>query len=115
MLRKAIQKYPKGTSQRWEVVSSYIGTNRTVDEILKAIKTVLLQKPDSSKAFGSFLEKRKVSNVVISSPLSRRDDSIIEPSIEPDSSNPSQSGVSIIEKTKGVEKSSVKLSGCCED
>lgn len=75
LLRKAVQKYPKGTAQRWEVVSSYIGTDRSVEEILKAIKTVLLQKPDSSKAFDSFLEKRKVGNVVIASPLSTRDES----------------------------------------
>lgn len=74
LLRKAVQKYPKGTPQRWEVVSSYIGTDRSVEEILKAIKTVLLQKPDSSKAFDSFLEKRKAGNVVIASPLSTRDE-----------------------------------------
>ncbi|MCO5577933.1 hypothetical protein L7F22_031769 [Adiantum nelumboides] len=74
LLRKAMQKYPKGTAQRWEVVSSYIGTNRSVEEILKAIKTVLLQKPDSAKAFDSFLEKRKASNVFIASPLSTRDE-----------------------------------------
>ena len=74
LLRKAVMKYPKGTSQRWEVVSTYIGTNRTVEEILKAVKTVLLQKPDSSKAFDSFLQKRKVGNTVIDSPLSTRED-----------------------------------------
>jgi DnaJ family protein C protein 2 len=56
------------------VVSTYIGTNRTVEEILKAVKTVLLQKPDSSKAFDSFLQKRKVGNTVIDSPLSTRED-----------------------------------------
>lgn len=74
LLRKAVAKYPKGTSQRWEVVSNYIGTNRTVEEILKGVKTVLLQKPDSSKAFDSFLQKRKVGNTVIDSPLSTRED-----------------------------------------
>ncbi|KAL4570368.1 hypothetical protein LXL04_026020 [Taraxacum kok-saghyz] len=73
MLRKGIQKFPKGTSRRWEVISDYIGTNRGVDEILKATKTVLLQKPDSSKAFDSFLEKRK-SGPVISSPLSTKEE-----------------------------------------
>ncbi|KAJ3668986.1 hypothetical protein LUZ60_010936 [Juncus effusus] len=71
MLRKGMQKYPKGTSRRWEVISDYIGTNRSVDEILKATKTVLLQKPDSDKAFDSFLEKRKPAPV-IASPLSTR-------------------------------------------
>ncbi|KAJ4767192.1 DnaJ subfamily C member 2 [Rhynchospora pubera] len=71
MLRKGVQKYPKGTSRRWEVISEYIGTGRSVDEILKATKTVLLQKPDSGKAFDSFLEKRKPAQT-IASPLSTR-------------------------------------------
>ncbi|KAL8238927.1 hypothetical protein R6Q59_015494 [Mikania micrantha] len=61
LLRKGIVKYPKGTSRRWKVISEYIGTGRSVEEILKATKTVLLQKPDSAKAFDSFLEKRKPS------------------------------------------------------
>ncbi|XP_008811954.2 dnaJ homolog subfamily C member 2-like [Phoenix dactylifera] len=75
MLRKGMQKYPKGTSRRWEVISDYIGTGRSVEEILKATKTILLQKPDSFKAFDSFLEKRKPA-LAISSPLTTR--------IEPD-------------------------------
>ncbi|CAN8259749.1 unnamed protein product [Cochlearia groenlandica] len=73
MLRKGIIKYPKGTSRRWEVISEYIGTARSVEEILKATKTVLLQKPDSAKAFDSFLEKRKPS-ASIASPLSTREE-----------------------------------------
>lgn len=73
LLRKGIVKYPKGTSRRWEVISEYIGTGRSVEEILKATKTVLLQKPDSSKAFDSFLEKRKPA-VSISSPLTTREE-----------------------------------------
>ncbi|CAN4108525.1 unnamed protein product [Withania somnifera] len=71
LLRKGMLKYPKGTSRRWEVISEYIGTARTVEEILKATKTVLLQKPDSAKAFDSFLEKRK-PGAAIASPLSTR-------------------------------------------
>ncbi|EOA20121.1 hypothetical protein CARUB_v10000399mg [Capsella rubella] len=73
MLRKGITKFPKGTSQRWEVISEYIGTGRSVDEILKATKTVLLHKPDSAKAFDSFLEKRKPA-ASIASPLSTREE-----------------------------------------
>ncbi|XP_076942915.1 uncharacterized protein LOC143612951 [Bidens hawaiensis] len=73
LLRKGIVKYPKGTSRRWEVISEYIGTGRSIEEILKATKTVLLQKPDSAKAFDSFLEKRKPT-VAISSPLTTRED-----------------------------------------
>lgn len=75
LLRKAVAKYPKGTSQRWEVVSNYVGTGRSVDEILRAVKNVLSQKPDSAKAFDSFLLKRKTAAVAIDSPLSTRDDS----------------------------------------
>ncbi|KAK4769065.1 hypothetical protein SAY86_027215 [Trapa natans] len=73
MLRKGMQKYPKGTSRRWEVISEYMGTGRTVEEILKATKTVLLQKPDSAKAFDSFLEKRKPTQTIVS-PLTTREE-----------------------------------------
>ncbi|KAK7302343.1 hypothetical protein RJT34_13230 [Clitoria ternatea] len=73
LLRKGMQKYPKGTSRRWEVISEYIGTGRSVEEIMKATKTVLLQKPDSSKAFDAFLEKRKPAQS-IESPLTTREE-----------------------------------------
>ncbi|XP_054803477.1 uncharacterized protein LOC129306776 [Prosopis cineraria] len=71
LLRKGMVKYPKGTSRRWEVISEYIGTGRSVEEIMKATKTVLLQKPDSSKSFDAFLEKRKPAQS-IASPLTTR-------------------------------------------
>ncbi|XP_045803198.1 dnaJ homolog subfamily C member 2-like [Trifolium pratense] len=74
LLRKGVQKFPKGTSRRWEVVSEYIGTGRSVEEILKATKTVLLQKPDTAKAFDTFLEKRKPAAQSIESPLSTREE-----------------------------------------
>ncbi|XP_071702564.1 uncharacterized protein [Rutidosis leptorrhynchoides] len=74
LLRKGVKKYPKGTSRRWEVISDYIGTGRSVDEILKATKTELLQKPDPTKAFDSFLEKKKPGQS-ISSPLTTREES----------------------------------------
>lgn len=73
LLRKGMQKYPKGTSRRWEVISEYVGTGRSVEEILKATKTILLQKPDSAKAFVSFLEKRKPVQS-IASPLTTKEE-----------------------------------------
>ncbi|KAG9151809.1 hypothetical protein Leryth_002092 [Lithospermum erythrorhizon] len=73
LLKKGVLKYPKGTSRRWEVISEFIGSGRSVEEILKATKTVLLQKPDSNKAFDSFLEKRKTT-ATIASPLSTREE-----------------------------------------
>ncbi|KAL9255474.1 DnaJ homolog subfamily C member 2-like protein [Drosera capensis] len=59
LLRKGVDKYPKETSGRWEVISAYVGTGRSVEEILMAMKTVLLQEPDPDKAFDSVLEKAK--------------------------------------------------------
>ncbi|KAF5448651.1 hypothetical protein F2P56_029161 [Juglans regia] len=73
LLKKGMQKYPKGISRRWEVISEYIGTGRSVEEILKATKIVLLQKPDAAKAFDSFLEKRKPAQS-IASPLTTREE-----------------------------------------
>lgn len=64
LLRKGIKKFPKGTPRRWEAVSDYIGSGRSVEEVLKAMKTDVLKKPDDSKAFDSFLEKRKPSNPI---------------------------------------------------
>ncbi|MCL7022828.1 hypothetical protein MKW94_028677 [Papaver nudicaule] len=99
LLRKGIQKYPKGTSRRWEVISEYIGTGRSVDEILKATKTVLLQKPDSAKAFDSFLEKRK-PGPSIASPLTTRRES--EGIVSSPANGPEANGY----KTVSPEKSS---------
>ncbi|XP_057545435.1 uncharacterized protein LOC130824442 [Amaranthus tricolor] len=102
LLRKGMQKYPKGTSRRWEVISEYIGTGRSVEEILKATKTVLLQKPDNSRAFDSFLEKRKPA-ASIASPLSSREEvqhvsgvngSDPSPTSAPDSTNATSSSSS---------------------
>ncbi|CAN1825207.1 DnaJ homolog subfamily C member 2 [Linum perenne] len=95
LLRKGMQKFPKGTSRRWEVISDYIGTGRSVEEIIKATKTVLLQKPDSAKAFDSFLEKRKPA-VSIASPLSTREEvGLVNPQVSEDTAakvdNPEES------------------------
>ncbi|XP_042514552.1 dnaJ homolog subfamily C member 2-like isoform X2 [Macadamia integrifolia] len=86
LLRKGMQKYPKGTSLRWEVIADYIGTGRSVEEILKVTKTVLLQRPDSSKAFDSFLEKRKPPQT-IASPLDRRQEADVPEKVVPEMVN----------------------------
>ncbi|KAF8403565.1 hypothetical protein HHK36_011669 [Tetracentron sinense] len=99
MLRKGMQKYPKGTSRRWEVISEYIGTGRSVEEILKATKTVLLQKPDSTKAFDSFLEKRKPAPTIQSPLTTRQESGVTTPADGPENNvmkmdNPEQSSSS---------------------
>ncbi|XP_042491940.1 transcription factor MAMYB-like [Macadamia integrifolia] len=86
LVRKVMQKYPKGTSLRWEVIADYIGTGRSVEEILKVTKTVLLQRPDSSKAFDSFLEKRKPPQT-IASPLDRRQEADVPEKVVPEMVN----------------------------
>lgn len=90
LLRKGINKYPKGTSRRWEVVSEYMGTGRSVQEILKATKTVLLQKPDSSKAFDSFLEKRKPAQPIASPLTTRAESDGVPASGKPEETSPSE-------------------------
>ncbi|MFS7923316.1 putative transcription factor MYB/SANT family [Helianthus anomalus] len=103
LLRKGIAKYPKGTSRRWEVISEYIGTGRSVEEILKATKTVLLQKPDSTKAFDSFLEKRKPA-VTISSPLTTREEVVGVSSTSTSTSTPTRPGVTQPKPSQDVDK-----------
>ncbi|GJP54431.1 hypothetical protein CLOM_g13516 [Closterium sp. NIES-68] len=73
LLRKAVGKFPKGTGQRWEVIGQYLGTGRSAEEVVRATKTVLLQKPDDTKAFDSFLQRRK-NPKDIASPLSTREE-----------------------------------------
>ncbi|KAJ0802445.1 putative transcription factor MYB family [Helianthus annuus] len=103
LLRKGIAKYPKGTSRRWEVISEYIGTGRSVEEILKATKTVLLQKPDSAKAFDSFLEKRKPA-VTISSPLTTREEVVGVSSTSTSKSTPTRPDVTQPKPSQDVDK-----------
>lgn len=109
LLRKGMLKFPKGTSRRWEVISEYIGTGRSVEEILKATKTVLLQKPDSAKAFDSFLEKRKPAPMIVSplttreevkgTPIKMDESQSPAPDNLPESSNPSASSLSSDDST----------------
>ncbi|KAJ0802611.1 putative transcription factor MYB-related family [Helianthus annuus] len=103
LLRKGIAKYPKGTSRRWEVIFKYIGMGRSVEEILKATKTVLLQKPDSAKAFESFLEKRKPA-VSISSPLSTREEVVGVSSTSTSKSTPTRPDVTQPKPSQDVDK-----------
>lgn len=55
-----------------EVIYEYINTARSVEDILKATKIVLLLKCDFAKAFDSLLEKRIGQS--IASPLSTREE-----------------------------------------
>ncbi|KAK9944586.1 hypothetical protein M0R45_010147 [Rubus argutus] len=64
LLRKGMLKFPKGTSRRWEVVSEFIGTGRSVEEILKATKTVLLQNLILAKLLILFLKKGNLHHLL---------------------------------------------------
>lgn len=111
LLRKGMQKYPKGTSRRWEVISEYIGTGRSVEEILKATKTVLLQKPDASKAFDSFLEKRKTA-ASIASPLSTREEVQVASSANgPDAGTEGTDSVNSSSSSRGNQSDAAAAAG----
>ncbi|KAI3828667.1 hypothetical protein L1987_02775 [Smallanthus sonchifolius] len=114
LLRKGIVKYPKGTSRRWEVISEYIGTGRSVEEILKATKTVLLQKPDSAKAFDSFLEKRKPT-VTISSPLTTREEVVGAPSTATPVSAPAPTQPNVVPPKLSQDADKVEPVGSSSD
>lgn len=54
MLRKALDKFPPGTSKRWEAVQAYVRT-RSVEEILDMVKHGL--KAGGSGAAGVLLPR----------------------------------------------------------
>ncbi|GBG67891.1 hypothetical protein CBR_g1010 [Chara braunii] len=64
LLAKGLKKFPKGTARRWEVIGNYLG-GRSVEEVLKMMKELAAAKPDDSRSFEHFLQKRKPSNRVI--------------------------------------------------
>jgi DnaJ homolog subfamily C member 2 len=72
MLRKALDKFPPGTSKRWEVVQSYVRT-RTVDEILDMVKHGLKKYASASMQQGSYsiIRKRQGNTEIKSEATSR--------------------------------------------
>jgi DnaJ family protein C protein 2 len=73
LLRKAMDKFPAGTSRRWEQVQAYVRT-RTVDEILDMAKHGLKSAKYTAPAQDSVqIAKKRQANTVIKSEATTRD------------------------------------------
>jgi DnaJ family protein C protein 2 len=75
MLKKAIDKFPPGTSRRWEQVQLYMRT-RTVPEILDMVKYGLMTGKYSNSASDRLqIAKKREENTVIHSAATQRTES----------------------------------------
>ncbi|GAB4822471.1 hypothetical protein N2152v2_009517 [Parachlorella kessleri] len=73
MLRKALDKFPPGTSKRWEQVQGYVRT-RTVEEVLDMVKHGLKAGKYVTPQQESFVvTKKRQANTVIRSAADSRD------------------------------------------
>ncbi|KAH7615639.1 hypothetical protein Ndes2526B_g09614 [Nannochloris sp. 'desiccata'] len=73
LLKKAIDKFPAGTSRRWEQVQAYVRT-RTVEEILDMAKHGLKSAKYTAPAQDSVqIAKKRQANTVIKSEATTRD------------------------------------------
>lgn len=74
LLKKLIVKHPRGTLRRWDVIAEALGGKHNVDSVVKMSKALGQKKVGGVDAYSRFLSQRKVADVSIASPLSRRDD-----------------------------------------
>lgn len=75
MLKKAIDKFPPGTSRRWEQVQLYMRT-RTVPEILDMVKYGLMTGKYTSSASDRLqIAKKREENTIIQSAATQRTES----------------------------------------
>lgn len=78
LLRKAMDKFPAGTSKRWEQVQAYVRT-RTVDEILDMAKHGLKSAKYTAPAQDTHqIAKKRQANTVIKSEATTRDASFTD-------------------------------------
>ncbi|KAJ7548271.1 hypothetical protein O6H91_07G005300 [Diphasiastrum complanatum] len=76
LLRKQMARIPRGTLRRWHIISEAFGGSRTVENVIAMAKTLAKKKPGhEDSSYSQFLAQRKRSEQIISSPLSRREDS----------------------------------------
>ncbi|CAM6090735.1 unnamed protein product [Calypogeia fissa] len=74
LLRKLMVKHPRGTLRRWEVIAEGLGGRHSVDSIVKMSKALGQKKVGDEDSYSKFLSQRKVQDVAIASPLSRREE-----------------------------------------
>ncbi|KAG4069440.1 hypothetical protein HA402_001739 [Bradysia odoriphaga] len=119
LLIKAVNLFPAGTVQRWEVTANYLNQHGTnlggkkfiARDVLNKAKD--LQSSDFTKntlksqanddAFASFQKSKKELKIIDQADISVNDDNI-----KPDSAKPKQNGVP---NDSSAEKSSAKMNG----
>lgn len=72
LLRKQLVKYPRGTLQRWDVVSEVFAGSHSTEDVIKMSKLLGEKKFTDGDSYAKFLAQRKGGEKSIDSPLSQR-------------------------------------------
>lgn len=75
LLRKQLVKFPRGTLQRWDVVSEVFAGSHSTEDVIKMSKLLGEKKFTDGDSYAKFLAQRKGGDKPIDSPLSQRWDS----------------------------------------
>ena len=72
LLRKQLVKFPRGTLQRWDVVSEVFAGSHSTEDVIKMSKLLGEKKFTDGDSYAKFLAQRKGGDQSIDSPLSQR-------------------------------------------
>lgn len=72
LLRKQLVKFPRGTLQRWDVVSEIFAGSHPTEDVIKMSKLLGEKKFMDGDSYAKFLAQRKGGDKSIDSPLSQR-------------------------------------------
>lgn len=72
LLRKQLVKFPRGTLQRWDVVSEVFAGSHSTEDVIKIAKLLGEKKFADGDSYAKFLAQRKGGEKSIESPLSQR-------------------------------------------
>lgn len=72
LLRKQLVKFPRGTLQRWDVVSEVFAGSHSTEDVIKMSKLLGEKKFSDGDSYAKFLAQRKGGEKSIDSPLSQR-------------------------------------------
>lgn len=72
LLRKQLLKFPRGTLQRWDVISEVFAGSHSTEDVIKTAKLLGEKKFTDGDSYAKFLAQRKGGEKVIDSPLSQR-------------------------------------------
>lgn len=72
LLRKQLVKFPRGTLQRWDVISEVFAGSHPTEDVIKMSKLLGEKKFTDGDSYAKFLAQRKGGEKIIDSPLSQR-------------------------------------------